>query len=157
MIQPVAQKRKEPNEGLYRGGNRGGSMGNGERFADADEAMDTDMKEISSKLKKVVCVDESSNRYHQLSRPSTEESVSSLMAIRVDTRFGGHAGSTRSSNGQRRLSLISDHLRKYSNSLMRMIDNNLPNLKVKFVSKFSGCYFPIGVSSIQFNPKSILY
>lgn len=110
------------------------------------QRMENEMKEISSKLKKVVCVDESENQYHSISPnvPNTPTSFTNIMAIRVDT---GNNTLMRNNLPARNIGLISDHLRKYSNSLIKIKGNHsMPNLRVKFVSKFTGCYFPIGVS-----------
>lgn len=147
VIQPVAQKRKEPNE-----------------FSDdiledpimscdpeSTLKMDGEMKEISSKLKKVVCVDDSVSRYHSNLCADTPELLTNLMAIKIDTGINKSIKTCKNLITQKLFCPISDHLRKYSNSLIRTIGNNsTPDLKVKLVTNYSGCRFPIGVDITHF-------
>lgn len=139
----VPQKRKSPNQ-LDRNNN------GVELVLDADDSMDADtneMHEISNKLKKIVCVNESENTYHNYS----ETPISSLMAINVDTNTDFRTNNNINNNRNRNqsLSLISDHLRRYSNCLVRMMGDNstIPSLKAKFVAKYTGLFFPIGVGA----------
>lgn len=132
-IQPVAQKRKEDEREDMRASNHFNN----------DDLMD-DMKEISNKLKKVVCVDESITQYRAISQASGHSSINSLMTINVDTRLSIDRRNLMSTHQP--MSVISDHLRKYSNGLIRTIENNsMPNLQARFITRFTGCYFPIGV------------
>lgn len=140
MIQPTSQKRKEPNEIFDLIDDQILSC-----HSEMNQNIDCEMREISNKLKKVVCVDDSINRFHSISRSNTPDQLKNLMSIKIDT--GGKLTKPQNNPNQKCLSAISDHLRKHSNSLVRIKDNNsTPNLKVKFIGIFSGCFFPIGVS-----------
>lgn len=93
-----------------------------------DEPMrqDDSIKEIANKLKKVV-VDESEMIYSVRSKMAQNQSINKT--------------------------LISNHLRKHEkflnvNGSVKLIDEKIPNLRAKFVTKYSNLNFPIGVSFV---------
>lgn len=127
---PQAQKRKSPTQ-----------LQNGQHDADDDAEMndlnESNVRDISNQLNKVVCMDENSS--HELGQTS---SIRNLMSLNVNT---AHSNSYRQANPNQ-LNLVSDHLRKYSNGLVRSIDDRvMPPIKAKFQRKYPNCSFPIGV------------
>lgn len=110
----ISQKRKSP------------SFDN-ERDFNNNLPVNDDMKELSSKLKKV-SVDETENTLHEYSN-------------NVDMSF---------LHEKNQRSWISDHLRKHSpgilNSLLpSLLNSPMPNMKAKFVCQYNNLNFPIGV------------
>ncbi len=105
--------------------------------------IDTEMTDLSRKLKKMVYVDESENQYHNYS----QSSLSSITSINVITET--QVTIPNSINNIYSQNILSDHLRKHgiNNSLIRPIMdiNIIPPVKAVFERRFDNCSFPIGV------------
>lgn len=109
---------------------------------------DSSMRELSSKLKKVV-VDETGNTIHKYT-PQSHQSISNIMSLDVivNNSKNGHVNDSVCETIEGQVSLISRHLKKYSKStdgLIKLLDESIPNIKAKFVCKYQNLSFPIGV------------
>lgn len=110
---------------------------------------DNSMRELSSKLKKCVYVDESINKYHNY----PNQTISSIMTLNVHTDINNN---TPTSLHVKTGNILSDHLRKYSNlptnTLVRLLDDKkIPPVKAKFEQKYANLSFPIGVRPCKAN------
>lgn len=147
----VSQKRKSPSQL---------SDANNNFINDGDVVMETEeeglVKEIANKLKKVVCVDESINKYHNYSM----QSISSVLSLNVHTNSTSNLNIDNANNqlksntnGLLSLNILSDHIRKYTNpshnGLVRLMEDKIPPLKAQFLRKYPNCNFPIGVRSCK--------
>jgi WD40 repeat protein len=98
------------------------------------------MRELSSKLKKIVCVNESENKMHNYN--PVNHSLNNLMSLNVDVPA---IKSSANNNIKYPISIISNHLRKHATNLIKMAE--IPNMRAQFQCKFVDLSFPIGVRS----------